>query len=125
MEVSGGTGTAVDWDRFWTAADDGNLRRNDFRQTFVLGQAPIRMAQAGRCWAKMTLMHSLRALLLGLFGFSLYAHAQQPSALPHTDTFGGSVTRRELRIPMAEAGPAGLEAWLFLPDSAGKHPLFC
>jgi dienelactone hydrolase len=123
MEVSREMEAVVDWDRFSTAAEDGYLRRDDFRQTFVLRQAPIRMAPAGRCWAKMTLMHSLRALLLGLFGFSLYAHAQQPSVLPHTDTFGGSVTRRELRIPMAEAGPAGLEAWLFLPDSAGKHPL--
>jgi hypothetical protein len=67
----------VDWDRFSTAAEDGYLRRDDFRQTFVFRQAPIKMAQTGRCWAKMTLMHSLRALLhvQGDFGGQIGAAA--------------------------------------------------
>jgi dienelactone hydrolase len=33
------------------------------------------------------------------------------------------IARRELRIPMAEAGPEGLEALLVYPDEPGPHPL--
>src|SRR5581483_194511 len=33
------------------------------------------------------------------------------------------VTYRELRIPMSEAGPEGLEGLLVYPDEPGKHPL--
>jgi hypothetical protein len=34
-----------------------------------------------------------------------------------------SIVREELRIPMAGAGPSGLEALLVRPNEAGKFPL--
>ena len=33
------------------------------------------------------------------------------------------LSRRELRIPMPEAGPGGLEALLVFPNDGGRHPL--
>jgi len=33
------------------------------------------------------------------------------------------ITKQEIRIPMAQAGSAGLQAWLLVPSLAGRHPL--
>ena len=51
-----------------------------------------------------------------LFGVAIAAAITRPAAA--TDYF-----REELRIPMAAAGPLGLEALLIRPSEAQRYPL--
>jgi dienelactone hydrolase len=39
------------------------------------------------------------------------------------DSADVAIARYELKIPMADAGPAGLQTYLLIPTSPGKHPL--
>ena len=45
------------------------------------------------------------------------------SVLAATSAHSQSLTREELRIPMAAAGSDGLEALLVRPAGSGRHPL--
>ncbi len=58
----------------------------------------------------MAMLRLLIAAALLLLAAPLTAHAE-------------GLQQRELRIPMAEAGSAGLEALLVWPDEPGRHPL--
>jgi pimeloyl-ACP methyl ester carboxylesterase len=70
------------------------------------------MAYASRLFAAATWLLSLAAALPGW-----QVAQQQASSTPVV------ITRRELQIPMEEAGTAGLQAFLIMPSDAGKHPL--
>jgi dienelactone hydrolase len=65
---------------------------------------------------KRSVTHIAAMLLAISIALSVAAAAQ--SALPVFEPY-----KRELKIPMAEAGADGLQTWLFTPSKTGKFPL--
>jgi dienelactone hydrolase len=68
----------------------------------------ISMKKLIRKWAIYT---------FGVFGLAVYGQSPEVQKTPL------SISRAEIKVPMSEAGEMGLQTYLILPSTPGKHPV--